>query len=335
MNWQGVYVSSAAVELPRLVPVTEAVADGSYPEEEAARTGMRSVSVSERAAAPELAVAAARAALAASPVDPASVGLLIHADCYFQGVEFWNTAAFVQHHALGHGDATAFELRQMSNGGMCALEVAAGLLTARPDLGAALVTTGDRFGDRGFDRWRTDKGLVFADGGTAVVLTREPGPLRLVATASHAAPELEGLHRGAGFPAGFEQARTVDLLARKESFLTTTTVGEVTARNEAGMMTAVKRCLSDADADVDAMALVAVPFFGAGLVARQCLEPLGVDADRTLADWGLTTGHLGSGDQAAALAKVLADDLLRPGERVLLVGVGAGFTWTCAVLERC
>ncbi|WP_447002180.1 ketoacyl-ACP synthase III family protein [Saccharothrix isguenensis] len=335
MIWHDIFVDAAAVELPRLLPVAEAVAAGEYDAEEAARSRMRSVAVSDKAAAPELAVAAARAALARSSVPAAGIGLLIHADCYFQGTEFWNTAAFVQHQVLGHGETVAFELRQMSNGGMCALDVAAGLLTARPDFGAALLTTGDRFGDRGFDRWRTDKGLVFADGGTAVVLNRRPGPLRLVATAAYAAPELEGLHRGTGFAEGFEEARTVDLLARKEQFLTTMPVGEVGARNAAGMMTAVKRCLAEAGSDVDEMALVAVPFFGAGLLTRQCLEPIGVPLERTLGDWGLETGHLGSGDQFAALAKVLTDDLLAPGQRVLLVGVGAGFTWTCAVLEKC
>ncbi|WBB80517.1 ketoacyl-ACP synthase III family protein [Micromonospora sp. WMMD882] len=332
MRWTDLYLNAASVVVERQVTVAEAVAAGWYDAAEADRTRQRAVAVAD-SSGPDLGVAAGRAALRASGLPPADVGLVIHASCYFQGVEFWNAGAYVQHHVLGHGDATAFELRQMSNGGMCALDVAAGQLAARPTLGAALLTTGDRFCEPGFPRWRTDRGLVFGDAGTAVVLSRRPGPLRLVATASYAAPELEGLHR-APFAAGFHQAGPVDLLDRKRRFLETMPVNEVTARNEAGMLTAIKRCLEDAEASIDDMATVVAPFFGADLSAKQCLRPIGLRAEQTLLEWGLDIGHLGSGDQFAGLAHLLDSDALTAGRRVLLVGVGAGFTWTCAVVEK-
>lgn len=327
MRWNDLYVRGATLHVERLISVAAAVSAGEYPADEAARTGQRSVAVADSAPV-ELAAQAGRAALHAAGVHPAEVSLLLHADCYFQGVEFWNVGAYLQHQVLGHGDAVAVELRQMSNGGMCALELAAGQLRARPEQTAALLTTGDRFAEPGFPRWRTDRGLVFGDAGTAVVLDRAPGGFRLVATASYTAPELEGLHRA---PFATEPA-PVDLLDRKRAFLAGMPATEVTARNEAGMLTAIKRCLEDAGASIDDLTYVIVPFFGTDLATKQCLHPIGIDASRTLLDRGLEIGHLGAGDQFAGLAYL--DRRLQPGEQILLVGVGAGFTWTCAVLTK-
>ncbi|WP_258534979.1 ketoacyl-ACP synthase III family protein [Streptomyces sp. PT12] len=321
-----------AARLGEPVPTSWAVADGRYDEEEAARSRQRAARVSARPA-PDLAVAAGLAALARSGRPPTDIGLLLHANCYDQGVTFSNVASYIQREVLGHGDVTAMELRQMSNGGMCAIETAAIHLSAVPALRAALVTTGDRFAEPRFPRWSADKGLVFGDGGTAAVLSRRPGPLRLVATATYSAPELEGLHRGDDLHDPPEPGAPLDLAARKRAFLAGFPVAETITRNAEGMLTAVKRCVQDADGDVSDMAAVLVPFFGADLSHKQCVDPLGIGADDTLLDYGLDIGHLGSGDQVAGLAHLLGTGRLRPGQRALLVGVGAGFSWTCAVVE--
>jgi len=333
MRWTDIHVASACAVLGEPVTAERAVSEGSFAAEEAARSGQRAAVASELTA-PELAAQAGRLALQRANLPGQQVGLLIHADCFDQGVDFWNTAAYLQRELLGHGGAVAFELRQMSNGGMCAVEVAAAQLTAMPQLGAALLTTGDRFAEPRFPRWSADQGLVYGDAGTALLLTRTPGALRLVATASWSAPELEGLHRGeelhAPPPAPGEP---LDLRARKKAFLTGMPVAEVIARNAAGMVAAVQRCLAEAGSTADDMAAVVVPFFGAELARLQCIEPLGLRPGQTLLEFGLGTGHLGAGDQFAGLAHLLEEGRLRAGDRVLLVGVGAGFSWTCAVLE--
>ncbi|MEU7021585.1 ketoacyl-ACP synthase III family protein [Streptomyces sp. NPDC046203] len=335
MRWDEIYVESAAAEFGESQTGEEAVTEGLLPVEEWEKSRQRSVSVSTTRAAPELAVAAGRTALARSGRDPRDVGLLIHADCWYQGLEFWNTAAYLQDRILGHDDCVSYELRQMSNGGMSALENAAARLAAIPSTKAALVTTGDRFASPAFPRWSTDRGLAFGDAGTAVVLSRTPGPLRLIATAAYSQPMLEGLHRGdEPFLASGSESGVLDLVARKKGFMRGYSSEEVTTRNEEGMMSAVRSCLAEAGSDIQEMAVVIVPFFGARLSQFQCLGPLGIKPEVTLQEFGLTVGHLGAGDQAAGVAKLLEDDTLKSGDRVLLVGVGAGFSWTCAVLER-
>jgi hypothetical protein len=49
--------------------------------------------------------------------------------------------------------------------------------------------------------------------------------------------------------------------------------------------------------------------------------------------WSRTVGHLGAGDQFAGLARLIELCEVRPGDPVLLLGVGAGFTWSGAMVE--
>jgi 3-oxoacyl-[acyl-carrier-protein] synthase-3 len=60
---------------------------------------------------------------------------------------------------------------------------------------------------------------------------------------------------------------------------------------------------------------------------------LGIDLSRTTWNWAMQVGHLGAADQLAGLTYLSEAGRLTPGERVLMVGVGGGFNWTCVVLE--
>lgn len=61
--------------------------------------------------------------------------------------------------------------------------------------------------------------------------------------------------------------------------------------------------------------------------------PLGIPLERMTWPWGRTVGHLGASDQFVALEHLLNVGELVPGQQVLMVGVGIGFTWCAAVLE--
>lgn len=50
-------------------------------------------------------------------------------------------------------------------------------------------------------------------------------------------------------------------------------------------------------------------------------------------EWSRTVGHLGAGDQFASLAHLVDSGRARPGDRCVLIGVGAGYSWGCAVVE--
>ncbi|MEJ3750555.1 ketoacyl-ACP synthase III family protein [Actinomycetes bacterium KLBMP 9797] len=329
----GLYIAGLGSELPEPTTVDDAERAGLVERRTLWRTEIESVCVATESG-PELAAAAARRALAQAGCAPDDVDLILHANTYFQGHDMWAPASYVQRVAVGNR-CPAVEIRQMSNGGLAALELAAAYLTADPARTHALVTTGDRFCPPGFDRWRSDVGTVYADGGTALVLSSRRGFARLDSLATVSDPSLEGMQRG-GDPFGdapMSARSPVDVEAMRKAFVATHGLDTVLDRIDAGQREAVKRALSEAGVELADIDRFVLPNLGRARLNAYFLDKLPIDPDRTTWSWGRRVGHLGAGDQIAGLAHLVADGGLHPGQRCLLAGVGAGFTWTCAVVQ--
>lgn len=333
---QPVYLSSPTVELGESVlENAEAVARGLVAADVAERSGYRGLPVSEHAPG-RLAELAARRSLRAAGVEPADLDRVLYAWTYYQGHDFWSPA----HHLadrLGAGRAIPLGIQQMCNGAAAGIEIAAQTLAVDPAVRYILAGTGDRFAAPGFDRWG-DLGLAYGDGGTAVLIARQPfGPAaRLLASADLAMPELEGMHRGSapfaaapGSAGGTLRPRTakqqfreqypdIDFPKAAKAMLAAVTSS---ALEQAGAGSAARRPVA-----------VALPRF-----AVPSLEAYRADVEEAagarLVLLGGTTGHLGAGDVVANLADLLDSGTVRAGDRLVLVGAGAGFTWTAFVLE--
>lgn len=328
-----IYIRGVAAAPATAYPVARAVAAGECPAVIAARTRIESVAVAEDVSGVELAAAAAGAALSGAGVDGAALDLLVHADVYYQGHDLWSPSSYLQR-VTGASGAVAVELRQMSNGGMAAVDLAAAYLSAR-DLDLALLTTGDRFAAPGFDRWLSDPGTVYGDAGTALILSRTEGFAVLRSFAHVADAELEGMHRGTD-PFGvapFAVRPRVDLEPLKKAYLAATGAQVAAARVRRGQRAVVDRALDDAGVKLTDIDWFVLPHFGFRRLRGALVEPLGIDVERTTWDLARTVGHLGAGDQFAGLAHLRDSDRLRTGDAVLLVGVGAGFSWSAAVVE--
>jgi 3-oxoacyl-[acyl-carrier-protein] synthase III len=334
MRYEDLYVAGAALHTERVGTVAEALREGRCDERTAERSGIVSVAQSSGASAPELAAAAARTALARAGADPLDVELLLHATVQYQGHDLWAPASYIQRHTLGNR-CPAIEIRQLSNGGMAALELAAGRLTAAGGRAAALLTTGDVFAEPAFDRWRSDPGAVYGDAGTALVLSRRAGFARVLSLVSVSDADLEGMHRG-GDPFGgmpFSIRTPIDLGLLQREFVEETGRSYTVARIGAGQDEALKRALSDADCDLSGIDWFVLPHFGRRRLQSVFLRRWGVPEERTTWEYGRTLGHLGAGDQFAGLAALAESGRTAAGQRCLVFGVGAGFTWSCAVLE--
>ena len=329
------YVAGLGSWLPRAVPVAEAVRAGSCDDGIAALSGMASVTIDSSGDVPaEMAVRAARIALDRSGVPPAELCLLLHAHLYDQGNELWSPAAYIQRRT-GAGHCPAVSVQQVSNGSMAAIDLATAYLRARPGGGRALVTTADRFALPGFDRWRSDPGTVYADGGTALVLSTESGFARLTALATVSDSELEGMHRmgpasGVGHATG---ERPVDLGANKHSFVAQFGAARALAQIVRGQQRAMEAALAQAHLDLGRIDRFVLPHFGQRRLRSNYLRYLDIDLDRTNWQFSRTVGHLGAGDQVASIDHLLQTAALTPGQRCMVLTVGAGFTWSCAVLE--
>ncbi|MEV8319541.1 ketoacyl-ACP synthase III family protein [Streptomyces sp. NPDC059900] len=334
MRFDDLYITGVGVHIPGRVAVADAVERGDFDERLARHTDLASIAVSDGVSAPEMAAEAARTALRRSGTVPLDVELILHADVYYQGHDLWAPVSYIQREAVGNR-CPAIEVRQLSNGGMAAMELAAGMLSGGLRNSSALLTTGDRFCEPGFDRWGGDPGTVYGDAGTALVLSRQPGFAQLRSLCTVSEPELEEMHRGDD-PFGaepFEVRQPMDLEATKQAFINKVGVSYSVARVRAGQSEVLKRALNEAGCELSDIDWFVLPHFGRRRLTQTFLRPWSLDPAATTWSWGRTVGHLGAGDQFAGLAYLAESGSAKPGQRILLAGIGAGFTWSCAVVE--
>ncbi|MEX2983600.1 ketoacyl-ACP synthase III family protein [Streptomyces sp. C36] len=336
MRWNDIYIAATASWLPERVTVESALAAGDYDARDAERHDHVSVTVTDPGDnVADLWTRAARAALARTGDDVAGPDILLCTATFGAGIDGWNAAAYVQRE-LGLEGCLSAELRGASNGSLLATELAAAHLTAQPSATTALITAGDLFPLPYFDRWRADR-ILFGDGAAAAVLSTEGGFARIVASATHTDATLEGIHR-ADEPIGPfnpDAAYPIDLRTRSRRFQETTMdKDEIRTRMDAGLATAAKRVYEESGVPIDRIDHVVVPHLGRALIQSQVLDPIGkASLDGTTWEFSRETGHLGPADQLAGLNHLAESGALLPGRHVLLVGLGAGYSWTCTLLE--
>ncbi|MEW2514087.1 ketoacyl-ACP synthase III family protein [Streptomyces sp. NPDC046870] len=336
MRWNGIYLNACGAVLGRGEETSVAVAEGRYDAAEAEADGFLSISVADDGPAVELAVKAADLTMGRATVEPDDIDLVVHSSCHHQGLDHFAPASYVQGRTIG-GRAAAVEVKQYSNGGLAALEIAAACLTTRPKKSAALLTTSDVFALPAFDRYRSDKGVVFGDGGTGLVLSRRGGVARLLSTAVISDGTYGAVYLG---NKPFEDAPAdgdgpVDLRARRDEYLLENgelllkIVQSLTERQQESVSVA----LADAGlsaGDIDRWVLTNV---GRTLDDVDFRAMFGIEDARTTWEWGRRVGHIGAADQIAGLTHLLETGQVVPGDRVALCGIGMGFTYACAVVE--
>jgi 3-oxoacyl-[acyl-carrier-protein] synthase-3 len=339
MRWESrpLYVAATGACRPAEVSAAEATGSGRYPPAEAQRSGQLAATVTrDGRGAPDLAVAAARQALRRSGYAPADATVLLHAVLFHAGLDVWNCAAYIQRE-LGMTDPGTFvsEVRNGCNG-MGSVELAARYLLAEDDERVAVITAADCFPEPLIDRWNSTPGMVFGDGGAAVIVTKERSRAfaRILSICSASDPALEALHRGdlrfgpGQFP--------IELRRRAKAFLdgmSRAEAEEVLARREKGLVGVVEAALADAGVKMADVEHVVYSFISRYNLGKELLDPLGIEIERTTWHFGSRTGHMGNCDVFAGLNYLAESGQLAAGQKVLLVGAGGGLVWTTAVLE--
>jgi 3-oxoacyl-[acyl-carrier-protein] synthase-3 len=336
MRFDDLYVAGLGSWLPPAVSVAEALADGRYEPAAQEKNGYESITVARDEAPPDMAVLAGRQALEQSGIAASDISLLLHGSLWYQGIDFWPAASYVHREVLGDArHAPAIDVQQMSNAGLAAVELAAAYLSADPGRRAALITTADRLDQPGFDRWRSDlSGIVYGDGAAAMVLART-GFARLRSLITVSDSRLEGMYRGdqAFGPVAGHAGHPVDNRARRSAFAATIDQAIMRDRITGGLTEAAGQALAEAGLVPEDVKCIIFPNVGIETMRDVYLRPLKFDLAKTTWDWGRRTGHVGAGDQLIGLQHVIATGQAGPGDAVLLVGIGGGFSWTGAVLE--
>jgi 3-oxoacyl-[acyl-carrier-protein] synthase-3 len=336
MRFEDIWIAGTGGALGELVPIERAVSEGVYSIEEAESTG--TVSVSQAAQAPpELAVSAARLAIKeaaefGAEVTPSTRHL--HSHSHFQGLEMWPAACWIARELIGEVlDAMPLTVSAASNGSLASVEIAASMLASQSDLPNALITIGDRFAPPA-DRWRLSPGMVFGDGAAAALVTRGGGRLQLISLVSESDTVLEGLSRG-DEPFHTTPHTEPDMRRRTREFLAHSglTLREVRRRSAVRTVSVVERALAEAETSLDRIDWFVAPFVGRALYRDSFVRPFGSVPEKTLLELGLTTGHLGPADQIYGLHHLVKEDVLEPGDRVLTIGTGMGFTFSAAIFR--
>lgn len=283
------------------------------------RTGIKE----RRIAAPgqamsDVAIPACREALAHAGVDPREIDLVIVATVT-PDMSFPSTAAILADR-LGMPDAAAYDLSAGCTGFMYAVAQAHAMLSsglARK----ALVVGGDVL-SRILD-WSDRSTLVlFGDGAGAVVM--EP---------------LSGGGGFLGFDLGADGGGGVHLwLPGSGSRIFDDPDRHVKMNGREVFRFATRVLVSSAEAVLEACELgvedvdVYVPHQANVRIIEHARKKLGIPVERTVVNVE-RYGNTSSGSIPLALADAATDGRLRPGELVLMTGMGAGLTWGSALIE--
>jgi 3-oxoacyl-[acyl-carrier-protein] synthase III len=282
------------------------------------RTGIRE----RRMAAPEqalsdLALPAARAALADAGLDGADIDLLIVATVT-PDFAFPSTAALIAD-ALGAREAGAYDLSAGCTGFMYGIAQAYGMVASGLSK-RALVIGGDVL-SKILD-WNDRSTLVlFGDGAGAVVLepVAERGFLGFDLGADGAGGESLWLP-GSGSRA-FEEPEKYVKMNGREVFRFAT---RVLVQSAEELLEQCGTSISDVD--------VYVPHQANVRIIDHATRKLGVPSERVVVNVD-RYGNTSSGSIPLALADAAADGRLRPGKLVLMTGMGAGLTWGSALIR--
>lgn len=320
----------------------DAVEQGLLDEQEARRIGVNRVPVAAGYEhAPGLAATAAVAAMESAKVPAGSVDLLLHAWTYYQGHDFWSPAHYVAHRS-GASNAMPVGINQMCNGGAAALTLGVGLVEAGRNR-TVLVTTGDVFGEAGFDRWFGDFGIGYGDAGTALVLRAADATpsypsysstaMSLLDIESRVMSDAEVMHRGDD-PFGrrpLQHSERVDVRRTKRAFMRSHDMDGFLERSRRAVAEIVGTLAHRQGWGDSRQAVTGVVMPRVGKKILDSTYAAGTDDALPGAEclsYGFESGHLGAGDMAANLAALSRSGPFDAGDRFILLSAGGGFTIT-------
>jgi 3-oxoacyl-[acyl-carrier-protein] synthase-3 len=282
------------------------------------RTGIRERRMASKdEALSDVALPAARDALAQAGIDGKDVDLLIVATVT-PDMAFPSTSAIMAD-KLGATDAAAYDLSAGCTGFVYAIAQAYGMVAGGLSK-KALVVGGDLL-SRILD-WQDRSTLVlFGDGAGAVVLEAadEPGFLGFELGADGAGGESLWLP-GSGSRIFDEPDRYVKMNGREVFKFAT----RVLVQSAQDVLAHCKATVEDVD--------VYVPHQANVRISDHATKKLGFPSEKVVMNVD-RYGNTSSGSIPLALADAVADGRLRKGRLVLMTGMGAGLTWGSALMR--
>jgi 3-oxoacyl-[acyl-carrier-protein] synthase-3 len=269
------------------------------------RTGIRERRVGGTTSG--LGIEAAQVAMAHAGVRGAEIDLVLL--CTSTPDETMPASASAIQQALGV-QGGAVDLNAACSGFVYGLVAADGFLRAGLD---RVLLVGSETMSRIVDWGDRSTAILFGDGAGAVVLERGEGPGAVL-----------------GFDLGSDGSLRHILHADYGGTIEMDGP-EVFRRAVRVMVESAERALADAGLTADDLQLFVPHQANSRIITSACAK-LGIDEDRTV-NILATTGNTSAASIPLALADAAAAGRLAAGDRVLLVGFGAGMSWASAVIE--
>lgn len=332
-----VYVAGCGTYLPaKRVSPEEAMASGLVPEREAREADYASVAVEDELFPPAMASRAARLAMDRASVRPDDVAVVVYTANHRHGHRiFWSPASFVQRE-LGVKRAFAFNVYAACTAQIAMSDVVLSYLLADPSRSAAVVVASDRYSGSPVSRWTSDYGIFMGDGAAAVVYSRLGGVARVLSVNTRTLAELEEVHR---MDTPHEQsaatlASEYDVRETKKRYMASHGPSRLAQATREVTSELWQRSLAEAGIASRDVKKIVLPNLGRKLMEAAYFELCENQLDRTLwSTLGRSIGHLGPADQILGLDHLLETGAVRAGDHVALLGAGAGFSWSCMILE--
>lgn len=322
-----VFVAGTSVVLPRSRQSMErAVEAGLLNVRQAADSTVTDLPVAcEPAESESMLIEAAGHVLTRVAVPVEQVGLVAYA-WMVEAESDWRRAPRAAR-LVGAHRAVAFGLRQMSNGGAMAVQLATANMLADPALRASLILTADALGPLTMSRWHHQAGAAMGDCATAMLLSRHAGPFAVRSIASSGDSVQEAELSG---PNPYGTADSSD--GAKVAF-----GGRSLFHMRRCVREAVQEALRDAglgegEPPVSVIVLPRLETWLLRVLLKGLLPERGVRRRLHLA---AETGHAFAGDLTANVDHLLREKVLSPGEYALILNIGGGFTATCIILQAC
>lgn len=300
--------------------VAQLAADGIETSDEwiVERTGIRARHFAEAGvSASELALPAARAAIEAAGISASEIDLIIVATSTPDMV-FPSTACLLQH-KLGIAGGAAFDVQAVCSGFVYALTVADSMIRTGAARNALVV--GAEVFSRLLDFKDRTTCVLFGDGAGAVVLSASDTP-GILATELHA----DGRHAGILCVPGSLHGGQVtgDPLLKMD--------GQAVFKLAVGVLDKVARSVLEkagrSDTDIDWL----IPHQANIRIMHGTCKKLKLPLDKLI----VTVDQHGNTSAASiplALDAAVRDGRIKPGDTVMLEGVGGGFTWGAVLLD--
>ncbi|MEU8270189.1 3-oxoacyl-ACP synthase [Sphaerisporangium sp. NPDC049002] len=286
----------------------------------------------------DMAATAARRLLAEQGMEPDEVDALVYFGSTWKDFEVWHAAPRVAH-LVGCGRATVLELAYVSCGSPVAVRVCRDLLRAEDELRTVLAVAASRESSLiDYGNPRTRFAYDFGDGAVAALFVRDPGD-----DGGRVPGEVLGCHMitdgsfsldvmvpagGSAEPASHETVRAgrhlldvPDPGSMKERLDPVTLPNFLAAADEALRRSGAGR------EDVSHLCGIHVK----RSLHDTLVKELGLSPDRvTYLD---DTGHMSGVDPLLGLDRAARSGRLSPGDLVLLLAAGTGYTWAASVIR--